>query len=197
MAPVCVAVRLPLSVLVVFVLVLSLVTENVNSLLAYDRQALLDIRFASENLTHFSRQKTFPLPPLLASIPAHLCAPLPRKRRHRSRSRGKSSGQLARLKAALVYSSAPTLVENGSTCLYSVSPHSLEPTGTWLVPVTVDKDFPTRPCSLHLRRRRVHHRCLRPLARAPAAGTERRAAPPPARIALVNARSPKARIRIE
>lgn len=66
MAPVCVPVRLPLSVLFVLVLVLSLVTGKVNSLLTCDHQALLDILLAGENLIKFDPgQKTFP-PPLLA-----------------------------------------------------------------------------------------------------------------------------------
>lgn len=72
MAPVCVAVRLLLSVLFLFILVLSLLTGKVNALLTYDRQELLDIQLTSGNLIKFDRgHKTFP-PPLLAGIPAHL-----------------------------------------------------------------------------------------------------------------------------
>lgn len=69
MVPLCVASRLPLSAL--FVLFLSLVTKNANSVLVYDRQALFNIRFATEKLVKYDLggQKTS-LPPFLSGIPA-------------------------------------------------------------------------------------------------------------------------------
>lgn len=50
MAPVCVARRLSLLALCVFVLYVSLVALNVNSLLVYNRQTLLDLRLYAKVL---------------------------------------------------------------------------------------------------------------------------------------------------
>lgn len=62
MAPVCVARRSILQSLCVFVLFVSLVVQNVDSLLVYERQTLLDLRL-SVKFDH-GEQKTFP--PLLS-----------------------------------------------------------------------------------------------------------------------------------
>lgn len=100
MAQVYVACRLSLSVLFVFVPV---VTNHVDSLLVYDRQALLNIRHTTENLVKFNLhgQNAFPLPDL-SGIPAHLRhAPAPPSRRKRPKRRGKHSRLQVKLKAYL------------------------------------------------------------------------------------------------
>ena len=70
MAPVYVACRLSLATWFMFILFMSLVTDTVNSLLAYDRQTLLDIRLSAKNLWEFDccDQKTF-CSPFLSGIP--------------------------------------------------------------------------------------------------------------------------------
>ncbi len=181
--------RPPLPVLFGIVLVLSVVTENVNSLLAYDRQTLLDIRLASQDLITFPKHRTFPRPLLLANIPQHLyTVPPPRRRQHKTRSRGKRGGRLMKHKATLGLSCSPKLVGNGLTSAYFISLSSLEPSGTWLVPI-IGTDFSTRLCSPYLRRRGgVNYRCLQPLLRA-TVSVDRPPGPRPTRFALVNAGS--------
>ena len=63
LAPVCVACHLFLTTLCVFVLFLSLVSVNVNSLLVYDRQTLLDLQFSAKDLVKLVlSQVTFAAP---------------------------------------------------------------------------------------------------------------------------------------
>ena len=150
MAPVYVAARLPLSVLFVIVVALSVFTKNVNSLLAYDRQALLDIRSTCGNLTDFPRHRASSLPPLLAGIPRHLYVGpvLPRRRRHRTRSRGRRSGQRVKLKAGVcvpaftaVEGVQRMLTASRATGEYSFS----HPRRSWLVPICTDTLFTGAP----------------------------------------------------
>lgn len=115
--PVCVAHRLTLPVVLVFMLILAIVPSYINSLLCYDRQALLRIKFSADTLVKFdlNGHKT-PPPALLSDVPAHLLRAevlLPR-RRHRRRQGNR--GSLVKIKAYLV------LRENQRHC-YHQSPH--------------------------------------------------------------------------
>ena len=73
MAPLCVAGHLLLLQWLMFLLFITFATNQIESLLVYDRQALLNLRHNVGELRAFkhSRQKT--VPPLLAGIPTHLC----------------------------------------------------------------------------------------------------------------------------
>ena len=188
MAPVCVACRLPLSILV-FVVFLSIVTQDVYSLLTYDRQTLLELQeFAVKNV-HFSYSEQKPLPPLLAGIPAHLYRVLdPTSRRMRRRRRGKRSGKLVKLKACLVRSPEAFLAHCRSVPRLSASWRSLDPIDSCLTAV-IGSDQLIQPlrrrCHPQLAWRGANFLNLRPLERA-----SRPADPPaPITIGLVNARS--------
>ncbi len=74
MAPVCVARHLSLPVLYVFVLCVSLVALNVNSLLVYNRQTLLDLRPYAEDLGKLDHGGRENLPLAPGEDP---CSPLP------------------------------------------------------------------------------------------------------------------------
>uniref|UniRef100_A0A3B3HT18 Reverse transcriptase domain-containing protein n=1 Tax=Oryzias latipes TaxID=8090 RepID=A0A3B3HT18_ORYLA len=168
MAPVCLASLLSLRVLFVFALCLLTLVTNVNLLLIYDRQTLLNLRPPFRNPFQNPLQLKFPgqesrCPPLFSSIPAHLYrAPLPRWRRRR---RGRRSGLLVKLKAV--------------RCTDPVAPCLVSLVG---VDVELRGRRPTLPY-LRKRGRGLHN--LRQLPRAlPMKGT-----PIPARMALVNARS--------
>ncbi len=154
----CVECRLPLSVLCVFLLFLSLVTNQVDSLLVYDRQELLNIRSSARNFVRFGvGGQNIYLLPLLSDIPAFLCrAPAPPLWRKCCRRRGKRSGLLLRLKAHLALSSGTTNrflhgLLAGCRALHRclICRRSLEPVGRWLVPVDgadVEDQLPCR-CS--------------------------------------------------
>ncbi|XP_025757021.1 uncharacterized protein LOC109200448 isoform X1 [Oreochromis niloticus] len=143
MAPVCVARRLSLPLLCLFVLFF---IARVNPLLMYNRQTLLDLRLVASDLTNTTYTGHKTLPPFLAGIPANLCRTLaPASRRKRFRRRGKRSGLLVKLKAYLVRSSPAPWNKRGSVPHHVFSPRSLEPIDAWLVPVDVPaaKDFPS------------------------------------------------------
>ncbi|CAJ1069411.1 unnamed protein product%2C partial [Xyrichtys novacula] len=97
MAPVCVACRLSLSALFLFVLFVSFVISKVSSLYVYDHQTLLDLRPSAKDLVkvdpdHCGHTTFKPFHP--CGIPAHLrCTFAPFPRRKRRRRRGKRSGQ--------------------------------------------------------------------------------------------------------
>lgn len=114
MAPVCKAFHLSLSTLCVFLLLLSLVLLNVNSLLVYDHQTLLDLNISAKDLAKSDYNEHKTLPPFLSQIPAYLrsaSVPLPWPKRHCRR--GKCSSSLVRLKAGLVHSSVPPTTGSG------------------------------------------------------------------------------------
>ena len=150
MAPVCVACRLSLLVLCVFELFVSLIVHNVNALLVYDRQTLLDLRFCAKDLVKLDHGGHGSLPPLLARIPAHLClAPAPPLRRKRTRRRGKRSSRLVRLKACLAgYSSSASWTKVGAMLSLATPRRSLDPVDAWLVPVIGPDETsqPRGPC---------------------------------------------------
>lgn len=109
MAPECMARRPRLSdplLLCVFILFLSLLLNNADSLLIYNRETLLNIRLATEKLVRTSAdgQDFFP-PPLLSGVPAHLgYTPTPSHKKRFKRWR-KRSGLLVKLKSYLGFSS--------------------------------------------------------------------------------------------
>lgn len=177
MAPVCVARRLTLPAVLVFMLILTIVPSNLNSLLCYDHQALLKIKLSVDTLVKFDLNgQGSPPPPLLSDVPY---------RRH-----GKRSGSLVKIKAYLALRQNrlhcyPSL--HDATCRRRPSWRVLDPVGTWLVPVVSpdEETHPPRPCLPRRCRGGVDHRHLRPLARA----TQTADVPAPIRCALVNARS--------
>lgn len=191
MAPVCVACHLSLPMLCMFVLLLSFVTLNVNSLPVYDRQALLELRLSAKELVKldYTGHKTLPL--LLSGIPAHLChALIPPLWRKCPCHWNKCSGRLVRLKACLACFSSASLTENRVVPRLCISRHSLDPVNAWLVPVvSPDEKFqPYDPCAPHPHWHGVNMCNLRPLCWA--LRTVNAADPPvPVRIGLVNARS--------
>lgn len=183
MAPVCVASSLSLCALSVFTF-----TLNVNSLLVYDRQTLLDLRPLSVNLLkprYIPGQRV--CPPLLSGIPPYLLrgavAPLRRTRRRR---RGKRSGRLVRLRACFAASStASALLGLIDPLLRRFVPwHSWDPIDSCLVPVAGSDEggSPCPPC-FRLSQRGVNLHNLRPLDCAPTTASLPAA---PARIGLVN-----------
>lgn len=183
MAPVCTACHLPLSVLCVFLLFLLFVTHQVDSLLVYDRQELLNIRLSAGNVVRFGvdGQNTCP-PPFPSDLPAFLCRPLaPPPPRKRYRRRGKRSGLLVRLKARSAVTSENTtrfpsglFAGHGASHTRSISYLYLDPVVRWLVPIVgadagLDvKDHPLfRRRPLCTRIRGVNLRSLRPLQQVP------------------------------
>ncbi|CAJ1087269.1 ras-associated and pleckstrin homology domains-containing protein 1-like [Xyrichtys novacula] len=169
MAPVCVACRLSLSALFVFVLFVSFVISNVSSLYVYDHQTLLDLRPSAKDLVKLDpdhRGHTTSKPFHLSGIPAHLrCTFAPFPRRKRRRRRGKCSGKLVKVKALLARSSVVSLRRNGLGS--GLFPHlrSLHPVDSWLLPVVGSDGMvrPHGPCSPRPRRRGVNPRHLRAL----------------------------------
>lgn len=88
---------LSLTNLFVFLLFLSLLLKNFDSLLVYNHQTLHDVQFSSESLSMYDRggQKTF-LPPFLSKIPVqllHYPASLPWISRYRRRGNAAASWQ--------------------------------------------------------------------------------------------------------
>ncbi|CAJ1061240.1 RNA-directed DNA polymerase from mobile element jockey [Xyrichtys novacula] len=194
MAPVCVACRLSLSALFLFVLFVSFVISKVSSLYVYDHQTLLDLRPSAKDLVkvdpdHCGHTTFKPFHP--CGIPAHLrCTFAPFPRRKRRRRRGKRSGQQVKVKSLLARSSVVSLRRNGVGS--GLFPHlrSLHPVDSWLVPVVGSDGMvrPRGPCSPRPRRRGVNPRHLRALCRAPRSA-DASDVPISARFGLVNARS--------
>lgn len=190
MAPVCVACRLLLLVPLVFVLFLSTVCKNVDSLLVYDRQTLLNIRSATNDLVNYDQSEQRTSLPFVSAIPFYLwCTPVPLFRRRRYRHRGKRSGLLVKIKRYLAkcfwINHYTTLAENKLDRRRVISWHSMDSVNTGLITlISRDVDVPP-PRSPRLRRGGVNLQSLRPLDREPlmAEGLT------PTRIALVNARS--------
>lgn len=185
MAPVCVARRLSLPLLCLFVLFF---IARVNPLLMYNRQTLLDLRLVASDLTNTTYTGHKTLPPFLCGIPANLCRTLaPASRRKRFRRRGKRSGLLVKLKAYLVRSSPAPWNKRGSVPHHVFSPRSLEPIDAWLVPV-VASDQMSQPRKIfpHLRRRGANLQNLRPLCRVSQSATNTLTS---TRFGLVNTRS--------
>lgn len=103
MAPVYAACRLLLLVPLVFVLFLSTICKNVDSLLVYDRQTLLNIRSATNDLVNYDRSEQRTSLPFASTIPFYLWrAPVPLFWRRRYRRRGKCRGLLVKIKRHLV-----------------------------------------------------------------------------------------------
>lgn len=185
MAPVSVACRLSLQTVVVFLLFLSLIVPSANSLLVYDRQTLLNIRYLCEYRERVSEdgQKTFYSSPLL-NIPAYLHRlPIPSTRRRR-RYRGRRSGRLLKLKASLACSTVAGYT--GSAFCRFISWRFLDPIASSVVPLVGSHEV--RQTGLYfpyLCGRGVNLHNLRPLARVQQTAD----ASTPVRLALVNARS--------
>ncbi|GAA6074940.1 uncharacterized protein LOC113038370, partial [Tachysurus ichikawai] len=184
MAPVCVAGRLFSLALIVFVLFLLATFNNVDSLLVYDRQTLLNIRANIENMLIYNSggSKTSPH---LHDLPAYLCRkPLPAQKKKRHRRRGKRGGLLVKIKSRLAVSRNPrrTSAEyQVDDCIY-ISMRSLDPVYTWLVPVVDanEESWVPQSVSPSFRRGGVNSSCPRVLDREPRIANK----PAPARIAL-------------
>lgn len=83
-------------------LFLSLFAHNINAVLMYDHQALLDLQFSANNLVKLDYGGHKTLSPFLSGIPAHLCRALVPPLQHKCPHRwGKCSRQLVRLKASM------------------------------------------------------------------------------------------------
>lgn len=98
MAPVCLVCRLFLHALLVLLLAFATVSMNVNSLLVYDRQTLLDLPHSFENVVSIELEghKTF-CPPLFSGIPAYQCrVATPPVCKTRCRCRGRCGGWLVK-----------------------------------------------------------------------------------------------------
>uniref|UniRef100_A0A3P9MP71 Reverse transcriptase domain-containing protein n=1 Tax=Oryzias latipes TaxID=8090 RepID=A0A3P9MP71_ORYLA len=197
MAPVCTACRLSAVFLFVYVLLLTTVIKNINSLLVYDRQTLLDLSFFPPKLVQFRHDGQETPHPLLSEVPVYLChtsVTFQRRKRRRRRYRGKRGGKLANLKRMLTTclrrSAVASLDEFGPVHRLFPSRRSLEPVSTWLLPVAGSEQLfqPRGPCSPRPRQRGVNLESLRPLPRA-SRTINTPAPPPPARFGLVNTRS--------
>jgi len=130
----------------VFLLFLTLVAHNPDSLLVCDCQMLLDLRISEIDLAILDHYEQQTLLPFLSGIPGYLCrtsSPLPWRKRYRRRN--KRGGCLVRLRAGLVrpdhggYRGLPRLC---------VSRRWLDPVPACLVPVTGSDDLflPRGPC---------------------------------------------------
>ncbi len=105
-----------------FVLFVSLAVQNVESLLVYDRQTLLNFRHSAKDLVKFDYAGQKTLPPLLSGIPAYLCRlPVTHPRRKHHRRRGKRGGQLVRVKTGLALSSMGSWTEYRAVPRLSIS----------------------------------------------------------------------------
>ncbi|GAA6086568.1 uncharacterized protein LOC116976515 [Tachysurus ichikawai] len=170
MAPVCVARRLFLLTLCIFLLFVSFIVQNVNTLLVYDRQTLLDLRVRAKGFVKFDYGGHKTLPPLLSGIPAYLCrVPASYSRGKRYRRRGKHSGRMVRVKAFLAHFSITSWREFRAVPHLSISWRLLDPVDSGLVPV-VGSDKVLQPralCSPRPRLRGVNLQVLQPLCRVP------------------------------
>ncbi|GAA6100583.1 uncharacterized protein LOC116976515 [Tachysurus ichikawai] len=160
-----------------FMLFVSIIVQNVNTLLVYDRQTLLDLRLRAKDFVKFDS--------------AYLCRlPASYSRGKRYRRRGKRSGQMVRVKAFLAHFSMASWREFKAVPRVNISWRLLDHVDWGLVPVvSSDKALqPRAPCSPRPRLRGVNQQDLRHLCRVPR--TFSTADPPaPVRIGLVNARS--------
>ncbi|XP_063334985.1 uncharacterized protein LOC134631021 isoform X1 [Pelmatolapia mariae] len=178
MAPMCMACRLFLQVSVL----MFLFCYDVDSLLVYDRQVLLDLRLSPNTpVCRLGNAHKIP-PPLLSLVPTHLLrVPVPSLRK-RGRRRGKRSGRLVKLKACLAFGYAVP----GAACRPPFPWHLRKPSYTYLVPLAGSELFPPGrslpPCP---RQRGVNLQNLRYVARASKSGDYST----PAKFGLVNARS--------
>lgn len=158
-APVCKACRPSLPTLCLFLLLLSLVLPNVNSLLVYDRRTLLDLNISAKDLAKYDCNGHKTLPSVLLEIPVYLrraSVPLPWPKCHCRP--GKRRGYLVQLKAGLVRSSVPPQTGYGVVPLLFVSRRLLEPVSACLVPALVHEVFQPRcPCSPRPRWHGVNH----------------------------------------
>nr|XP_061839065.1 uncharacterized protein LOC133621161 isoform X1 [Nerophis lumbriciformis]XP_061839075.1 uncharacterized protein LOC133621161 isoform X1 [Nerophis lumbriciformis] len=193
MAPVCaLACRLSLSALFVFVFFASIFV-SVSSLLVYDRQTLLDLCPSPTDMINFdvgfsTSQSAFSP----GRIPAFLSRPLaPLPRRKRLRRRGKRGGQLVKVRALLARLPVAPRRMNGAVSGLLLHPRSLDPIGSWLVPIVglEEEACRRRSCCPRPRRRGVDHRHLRAVCRAPPGLIAALDVLAPARFGLVNARS--------
>ncbi|XP_013870705.1 uncharacterized protein LOC106522286 [Austrofundulus limnaeus] len=186
MAPVYVAGRLSLSILVISLLFLSFGTSEIKSLLVYDRQTLLDLRHPVNKVSTSATWK-HNIFPELSGYPAHLYqTPVLPSRRKRHRRRGKRGGRLVRLRVCLSRSKCFRTVPVMFTSVF-VPLRFLEPVDPCLIHV-VGGDVPQRNrrlCLPRLSKRGVNPQNLKSLSRA----QRDNPAPAPARIGLVNARS--------
>ncbi|CAJ1066752.1 uncharacterized protein LOC125906366 [Xyrichtys novacula] len=142
MAPLCLAVRLPLLIVLLFILCSLFVARIVSPLRVYDRLTLLNIRDSvGKSIICGSDGHSKTPPPLLASIPPHLrrlsCC-LPRKSRRRRR--GKRGGILVKVKAYLASVHDPRRFPAGSLADYNGYDlrSSTEYRYRWLRPVLRD-----------------------------------------------------------
>ncbi len=175
-----------------FVLFVSLAVQNVESLLVYDRQTLLNFRHSAKDLVKFDYAGQKTLPPLLSGIPAYLCRlPVTHPRRKHHRRRGKRGGQLVRVKTGLALSSMGSWTEYRAVPRLSISRRLLDPIDAWLVPVVGSDEvsLSRAPCSPRPRWRGVNPQDLRPLCQVPLKVSTAELPAVPTRIGLVNARS--------
>lgn len=182
----CRASRLSAFLGTLFIILLSIYRSHASALLVYDRQSLLNFKFAQEMLyNQRSGHQSCPPPPLLANIPAHLWrTPYPRSKR--TRKRGKRGGVLLQVRAHLRSCKANTGLSSGhlvaQRCLRWI--HHIE-SGE------VHAGFQQQPPVVWMHRARkashrgVNHRNLRMLARDSSARTGNIQI----RLALLNVRS--------
>lgn len=179
------------SIALYFVFLLFLcVIQNVKSLLVYDHQTLLELRWFAGKLGQYHHEGQDSLPPFLSGIPAFLYRPPgPPHWRKRHRRRGKRGGRLVKLKVYLARSSRAFLTQSEPDPNFFASWRALDHVNSWLVPVVGPDQVipPPRSYPLRLHRRGVNLQNLRPLARAP--HTTAVLDPAPVRMGLVNARS--------
>ncbi|XP_061896841.1 uncharacterized protein LOC133645928 [Entelurus aequoreus] len=125
-------------------------------------------------------------------IPAFLSRPLaPLPRRKRLRRRGKRGGQLVKVRALLARLPVASRRRNGAVSGLLLHPRSLDPIGSWLVPIVglEEEACRRRSCCPRPRRRGVDSRHLRAVCRAPPGLAAALDVLAPARFGLVNARS--------
>ncbi|XP_049924017.1 LOW QUALITY PROTEIN: uncharacterized protein LOC126404683 [Epinephelus moara] len=185
MAPVCMAGRLLLPLWLAFLLFVILGTVQIESLLVYDHQSILDLRHNVRDLSIFDHGGQKTLPPLLSEILTHLyrASALP-PRQKRLRRRGKRGGRLVKLKVCLARSSSISRSGHGLSFPFAVPRRFLDPIDACLVPVAglVEGFRPRRPCSPRFSQRGVNLQNLKTLLRAPRSAETQ--APAPARIGL-------------
>ena len=127
-----------------FLLFITLGTNQIESLLVYDRQALLDLRHNLGELCVFKHSGQKTVPPLLAGIPTHLCqASAPPPRRKCPHRRGKCGGQLLKLKNWLAQSSSISQTGHGRIHPFTVP--RVAPT-RYCVPSSTDHLNTTKTC---------------------------------------------------
>nr|XP_010786909.1 PREDICTED: uncharacterized protein LOC104960527 [Notothenia coriiceps] len=142
---------------------------EIESLLVYDRQYLLDLRHNVRFLDAFEHGGQKTVPPLLAGIPTHLCRALALPpRRKRLRRRGKRGGRLVKLKTWLAGSSSISRTGLGLIHPFVVTQCFLDPIDACIVPVigSFVGFQPRRPGPPRLFQRGVNHDLLKTLPRS-------------------------------